>query len=93
MGRVRECRCVVDDDTGRGVELGLDCVERAGIESGFVKSALRERKPLAVLVPLPLLDATATLFPLLANFSATEAPILGPAPRMSTTGLAAIVLL
>jgi len=27
VGRVCECRCVVNDNTGKGAELGLDCIE------------------------------------------------------------------
>lgn len=77
---------------GKVLNSVLTASKSAGMASGFFRSALRERKPLVSWIPLPVLETTATLYPLLANFSATEEPTLGPAPRMRTTGLVDILV-
>lgn len=59
--RASERRSIVDDDTGRSVELSLGYVGQCWDGVWLGEICLEERYPLSVLAPVPFLDAAATL--------------------------------
>lgn len=68
MGRVRECRCVVDDDTGRGVELVLDCIEQCCDRIGLRKICLEGEKAVGGLGATPTPRCNSDLVPIAGEF-------------------------